>query len=143
MNLSSSDENAQNNSSSISNNTETRKTINFTSQDFENIDKLLSGKQESNMTKAENTLNENQSNYSGAEVKSESTLEQSSLVNQAQDFVFNQSPNDNASKDANKPNSKQAVGDVVMVNSIENIKKPNNGFYTNKYKEQLSLLKPV
>lgn len=130
--------NYNNNEDNQINNLETRKTINFSSQDFENIDKLLNQKQENenDFKKSETKLTEKDLNSLG-EIKTENASVQASF-NQAQNFVFNSN-----SKTNDGLISKPVVGDVVIVNNAENIKKPSDGFYTKKYKEQLANLKSV
>ncbi len=142
VNLSDSNTNSENkinnNNENNQNNLETFKTINFSSQDFENIDKLINQKQENenDFKKSEIKLTEKDLNLL-SEIKTENDLVQASF-NQAQNFLFN-----NNGKNSNALISKQPVGDVVMVNNAENIKKASDGFYTKKYKEQLANLKSV
>ena len=116
------------------NNAEASKTINFTSEDFANIDKILNKNQENNINSDTKTTEKDINALD--EIKTENTLENQASVNQAQNFVFNKN---NTTGLLNKP----AVGDVVTVNSIENLKKPGDGFYTKKYKEHITNLKSV
>jgi hypothetical protein len=119
--------------SEIINNTKERKTINFSSQDFKNIDKILSEKQE-NESKSEIVSTEIVNNSPGV-IKTDNPMDQANLMNQAQNFIYN--------KNNNGLINKPLVGDVVIVNSIENIKKPSEGYYTKKHREQISNLKSV
>jgi len=119
--------------SEIINNTQARKTINFSSQDFKNIDKILSEKQE-NESKSEIISTEIVNNSPGV-IKTDNPMDQANLINQAQNFIYN--------KNNNGLINKPLVGDVVIVNSIENIKKPSEGYYTKKHREQISNLKSV
>lgn len=135
VNQSSLNNNAENNSLNINTNVETSKTINFTSKDFENIDRILNEKQDTTI-KSDSKITENDI-HSITEINTNLGLEQ------AKNFIFNDNINKSINQTDNGLNTKHAVGDVVMVNSIENIKKPSEGFYTKKYKEQISNLKSV
>lgn len=118
----------------IQNNTETIKTINFTSQDFDNIDKIMNQKQEDEI-KTETNRNEQDINSMG-EIKSDNLYYKLNINNSQNNLIFNKN---NKNEIINTP----AVGDVVMVNSIDNIRKTSDGFYTKKYKEQITNLKSV
>ncbi len=127
------------------------KTINFTSQDFENIDTILKQKNENNISsnsKTENNLSEKNnvnSLISSGEFHTGNPLDIPGVSQAAPNFMFNN--NNNSIGNSKSPNSlvnkPAAVGDVVTVNSIENIKKPSDGFYTKKYSEQIANLKSV
>ena len=132
-----------------------RKTINFSSQDFENIDKILNAKIENlnseinispnpehqfNNTNINNYSNPGSINIINSNINNLGNLNQ----NQAQDLIIgNKIQSNNNFMNVNTIQKSTPVGDVVIVNSLENIKKANDGFYTKKYREQLLDLKSV
>lgn len=119
------------------------KVINFTSKDFENIDKLLEVEHDVMINKDDvlnsknnqnpnlNIINLNNFNNRNENDKYGGNIHEIKTENQTVNTLDKQ-------VHKNTP-----LGDVVIVNHAENIRKTSSGFYTNKYKERLWELKSV
>ncbi len=129
------------------NNSETNNTINFSLIDIENIDKILSDKNQYNndIIKIDTNSDFNKVNNienTGSNKNDKSLPFNSKTINEI--IYINELQSEKLKFEKNSLNNPHnQTGDIILVNSLENIKKPIDGYYSKKYSEQLASLKSV
>jgi hypothetical protein len=108
---------------------ENNKKFNFTGEDFEDIDKKANINDENFTQNKNDILNEINPDIQ-AQIKA------NPQINRTQPTEYNNKINSLSVKS-------NPVGDIVMVNTLDNVKKPIDGFYSLKYKEKFQALKSV